>query len=86
MGGTGPAKKRWVESAELNIFVEETAYQSMDLSVSALRGERSKISSLGQHARKQNLLTNCRKALEASRGVGVYVVHIRHAFRRATKE
>jgi nicotinamidase-related amidase len=81
MGNTGPEKESWFEPAELEIYVKDTAYLSMDLSVSALRGERSKVSILGQHAREQNLLTNCRKALEASRAADVYVVHVRHTFR-----
>jgi len=81
MDNMGPEKENWFEPVELEIDVKNTAYLSMDLSVSALRGERSKMSSLGKHAREQNLLINCQKALKASRAAGVYVVHVRHAFR-----
>lgn len=73
--------KIWFKPSELNINIKETAYLSMDLSIAALRGKRSKISSLGQHAKKQKLLENCRKMLEESRSAGIYVVHVRHAFR-----
>ena len=73
--------KPWFIPKELTIKNAETAYLSMDLSVSGLKGERSKVSTLGEHARKQNLLVNCERTLEASRRAGVFVVHVRVAFR-----
>jgi nicotinamidase-related amidase len=73
--------KSWFTAADLDIKIKETAYLSMDLSVGALKGKRSKMSTLGQHCREQNVLLNCQKTLEASRTAGMFVVHIRVAFR-----
>ena len=81
MHDTASNKKEWFKPVSLSIDRKKTAYLSMDLSVSALKGERSRVSTLGKHAEEQNLLINCKKTLEASRATGVYVVHVRVAFR-----
>lgn len=81
MGDEKTGGKSWFTPADLNIKIDETAYLSMDLSASALKGKRSKVSTLGEHARDQNLLANCQRALEASRSAGAYVVHVRVALR-----
>ena len=81
MGDEKTDGRSWFTPTDLNIKINETTYLSMDLSVSALKGKRSRVSTLGQHARDQNLLANCQKALEASRSAGVYVVHVRVALR-----
>jgi len=86
MEGSVSEEKSWFIPAELKIKIDATAYLSMDLSFSALRGERSKVSSLGKHARDQNLLINCQRALEASRKAELYIVHVRHIFRRGYPE
>ena len=86
MNGVRTERQRWFSPADLDIEIDKTGYLSMDLSVSAIEGERSRVSGLAQQVRDQNVLLNCQRALEASRSAGIYVVHVKVAFRSGYPE